>query len=69
MRVSSYPDLADTQEKAEEAASQKALEKFPQLAKKRQLSTTTDYTVSVPRVKQVGRQESQHYIIIHYAVM
>ncbi|KAK8404627.1 hypothetical protein O3P69_007705 [Scylla paramamosain] len=61
MQVSSYPDLMSTQEEAEEAASKKALEVFPQLAKKKQvaqLPTTGDNTTSVSRVKQLLKERS-----------
>lgn len=61
MRVSSYPNLTSTQEEAEEAASKKALEVVPQLAKKKQvaqLPTTGDTTTSVSRVKQLLKERS-----------
>lgn len=53
MRASSYPELKSTQTEAEEAAAKKALEKLPLMAKQK-LPTTTDYGVSIPRVKQVS---------------
>lgn len=55
--MSSYPDLKSSQAEAEEAASKKALDKLPLLVKKKevsQLPTTTDYDVSITRVRQVS---------------
>lgn len=56
LRVTNYPHSMNSREEAEEAASQKALQQLPQLAKKRkaaQQNTTADYNVSIPRVKKV----------------
>lgn len=53
MKVSSYPDLKSSETEAEEAASKMALDKLPLLMNKKQLPTTTDYDISIPRVKKV----------------
>ncbi|XP_050737035.1 tudor domain-containing protein 7B-like isoform X2 [Eriocheir sinensis] len=56
-RASSYPEMKNTQAEAEEAASKKALEKL-QRKEVAELPTTTNYDVSVPRVKQLMKAKS-----------
>ncbi|XP_045115779.1 tudor domain-containing protein 7B-like isoform X2 [Portunus trituberculatus] len=61
LTVSSYPDSMKSQEEAEEAASKKALQQLPQVAKKRQAAqnhAAVDYDVSIPRVKQLLEKKS-----------